>query len=151
MSIPTSPSTSREQAIPSAEVSSAQSPPQVPSNKNQHTAFQKRRFLLFIKILFKTLEQASEFDTRDKARDIVTDCTRRNRLGDPAFTPLIDVVDQRLRRHVGEAHWRRAHLYMQHYMMTRGGGGEDPRMSASSQAMRQQMASVWVPSQQAEI
>ena len=156
MSIPTSPSTTREQAIPSGETSSAQSPPQVTSNKNHvvvlgttSTAFQKRRFLLFIKILFKSLEQASEFETRDRAREIVSDCTRRNRLGDPAFSPLIDVIDQRLRRYVGEAHWRRAHMYMQHYLMTRSGG--DPRITTSSQTRRQQMVSVLISSQQADL
>lgn len=160
MSIPTTPSTTREQAIPSGDTSSsAQSPPsQVTSRKNHpmavttSSAFQKRRFLLFIKILFKSLEQASEFETRDRAREIVSDCTRRNRLGDPAFTPLIDVVDQRLRRHVGETHWRRAHVYMQHYLITRGGTG-DPHMSTSAQTTRrqQQLVSVLIPSQRAEL
>ena len=156
MSIPTSPSTAREQAIPSGETSSAQSPSHATSNKNHvvvgstSTACQKRRFLLFIKILFKSLEQACEFETRDRAREIVSDCTRRNRLEDPAFTPLIDVIDQRLRRYVGEAHWRRAHMYMHHYLMTRSGG--DPRITISSQTRRQQtMVSVLISPQQTEL
>ena len=158
MSIPTSPSTAREQAIPSGETSSAQSPSDVPTSNKNHpmvvtasTAFQKRRFLLFIKILFKSLEQASQFETRDRAREIVSDCTRRNRLGDPAFTPLIDVVDHRLRRYVGEAQWRRAHMDMQHYMMTRANGGGDPGMSTSSQTRRQPMVSMLISSEQAEL
>ena len=156
MSIPTSPSTAREQAIPSGETSSAQSPSHATSNKNHvvvgstSTACQKRRFLLFIKILFKSLEQACEFETRDRAREIVSDCTRRNRLEDPAFTPLIDVIDQRLRRYVGEAHWRRAHMYMHHYLMTRS--VEDPRITTSSQTRRQQtMVSVLISPQQTEL
>jgi hypothetical protein len=76
---------------------------------------QKKRFLLFIKILFKSLDNASP-DVRDTAKTIVSDCTRRNRLGDPDYTPLMDAIDRRLRGHVGEVRWRRAHMYMQHYM-----------------------------------
>ena len=76
---------------------------------------QKKRFLLFIKILFKSLGR-EETETRDVAKSIVSDCTRRNRLGDPQYSPLMDAIDRRLRGHVGEVHWRRAHMYMQHYM-----------------------------------
>ena len=76
---------------------------------------QKKRFLLFIKILFKSLGR-EETETREVAKTIVADCTRRNRLGDPQYVPLMDAIDRRLRRHVGEVHWRRAHMYMQHYM-----------------------------------
>jgi hypothetical protein len=86
--------------------------------RNQPTSFevqQKKRFLLFIKILFKSLDN-EETETKDAAKTIVADCTRRNRLGDPQYVPLMDAIDRRLRGHVGEVHWRRAHMYMQHYM-----------------------------------
>jgi len=83
----------------------------------QQETIQKKRFLLFIRILFKSLDQSEEdSELREIAKNIVSDCTRRNRLGDPECKPLMDAVDKRLRRHVGETHWRRAHLYMQHYM-----------------------------------
>ena len=79
---------------------------------------QKKRFLLFVKILFKSLDQSNETtsEIRENAKMIIADCTRRNRLGDPDFDPLMDAVDRRLRRHVGEVHWRKAHMYMQHYI-----------------------------------
>lgn len=78
---------------------------------------QKKRFALFVKILFKQLDRSEESaELREVAKNIVLDCTRRNRLGDPDYKPLMDAVDRRLRHHVGEAHWRRAHLYMQQYM-----------------------------------
>jgi hypothetical protein len=80
------------------------------------TLLQKKRFLLFVKILFKSLEQSADSETRETAKQIVFDCTLRNRLGDPAFTPLMDAVDQHLRGKVGESHWRRAHVYMRHYL-----------------------------------
>jgi hypothetical protein len=65
---------------------------------------QKKRFLLFIKILFKSLGQHAETETRDVAKTIVADCTRRNRLGDPQYVPLMDAIDWRLRGHVGKVH-----------------------------------------------
>jgi hypothetical protein len=78
---------------------------------------QKKRFLLFVKILFKSLDQSNETsELRENAKSIIADCTRRNRLGDPEYDPLMDAVDRRLRRHVGEVHWRKAHVYMQHYI-----------------------------------
>jgi hypothetical protein len=78
---------------------------------------QKKRFAVFVKILFKELGRSEDrAELREMAKTIVLDCTRRNRLGDPAYRPLMDAIDRRLRRHVGESHWRRAHLYLQHYM-----------------------------------
>ena len=85
------------------------------NSSNSLDVQQKKRFLLFIKILFKSLEQAPP-ELRDVAKAIVSDCTRRNRLGDPSYVPLMDAIDRRLRGHVGEVHWRRAHMYMQHFM-----------------------------------
>jgi hypothetical protein len=78
---------------------------------------QKKRFLLFVKILFKELDRSEvSLEVRNIAKTIIFDCTRRNRLGDPDYTPLMDAVQRRLRHHVGEIHWRRTHLYMQHYV-----------------------------------
>jgi hypothetical protein len=83
----------------------------------QQEALQKKRFLVFIKILFRSLDQNEETsETKEIAKGIVADCTRRNRLGDPNYRPLMDAVDKRLRRYVGETHWRRAHLYLHHYI-----------------------------------
>lgn len=86
------------------------------ANKQQQHS-QKRRFAVFVKILFRELDRSEDrAELRDIAKSIVLDCTHRNRLGDPAYQPLMEAVDQRLRRHVGEVYWRRAHLYLQHYM-----------------------------------
>ena len=79
-------------------------------------AEQKKKFLLFIKILIKTLDQSADPDIRETAKFIISDCTRRNRQGDPKYSPLMDAIDSRLRGHVGEVIWRRAHTFLQHYM-----------------------------------
>jgi hypothetical protein len=83
----------------------------------QRETIQRKQFLLFIKILFRSLDQSEDSsETIAIARGVVADCTRRNRLGDPDYRPLMDAVDKRLRRHVGETHWKRAHLYLHHYI-----------------------------------
>jgi hypothetical protein len=108
-------------------------------------ALQKKRFLLFVKILFKSLEQSADSETREKAKEIVSDCTRRNRLGDPAFTPLMEAVDRLLRGKVGEPHWRRAHVYMQHYLRR-------SQLEKAKTNHRQQVIEVSLhPTQQAEV
>lgn len=78
----------------------------------------RAQFLVFIKILFKCLDQANEPEIREKAKKIVAECTRRNRMGDPNFDPLMDAVQKRLRPCVGEALWRRSMLLLRHYMMS---------------------------------
>ena len=76
----------------------------------------RERFLIFIKILFKRLDQGSEPPVQQRAKKIVAECTRRNRLRDPQFSPLMEAVEKRLRRFVGEMHWRRAMLLLRHFI-----------------------------------
>ena len=108
-------------AIPAPSSDSSTTNNNIPSSGSKPRAdnVQKTRFALFVKILFKQLERSPDTtpELRDMAKSIVLDCTRRNRLRDPEYVPLMDAVDRRLRRHVGEAHWRRAQLYTQQYMM----------------------------------
>eukprot|EP00934_Nitzschia_sp_Nitz4_P000034 Nitzschia sp. Nitz4//scaffold1_size375055//369358//369741//NITZ4_000346-RA/size375055-processed-gene-0.93-mRNA-1//1//CDS//3329541255//34//frame0 len=76
---------------------------------NDLPVLQKKRFVLFMKIFMDTVHAADE-EAFQKARMIVADCTRRNRLGDPKYTPLMDAVQRRLRKELGETHWRRARM-----------------------------------------
>lgn len=78
-------------------------------------ARQRERFLIFIKILFKSLDER-EPHLHARAKRIVAECTRRNRLGEPDFDPLMGAIEQRLRHMVGETHWMRATAYLRHYM-----------------------------------
>jgi hypothetical protein len=79
-------------------------------------AQERENFLLFVKILFKILDEAQEPHTKSKAQRIVLECRRRSQQGDPNYNPLMDALETRLRRFVGEATWRRAHLYLHHYI-----------------------------------
>lgn len=85
------------------------------------TAQERENFLLFCKILFKILDEANEPQTRQRAKRIVLECRQRNQQGDPNFHPLMDAIEPRLRNFVGETSWKRAHVFMQHFLQCRRG------------------------------
>jgi hypothetical protein len=100
---------------PSRSVASSPPSPAPPSQ----AISQREHFLMFIKILFKCLEQANEPEVRNKAKQIVAECIRRNRQDDSNFTPLMEAVEKRLRGFVGELQWRRSLLLLRHYVNKR--------------------------------
>ncbi len=118
-------------AAPEGTTTGRKTAQEVPSNSNTtnrsatmapavKTVVQQDRenFLLFIKILFRILEQAQEPQTKLRAQRIVVECRRKYQQGDPNFAPLMEAVQRRLRRFVGEANWSKAHLFMHHYMVS---------------------------------
>jgi len=97
---------------------------------------ERENFLVFIKILFKILDQANEPETKSRAQRIVLECRRRSQAGDPNFTPLMDATEKRLRAFVGEAKWRRAHLFLHHYIVNKRGNNQPPSMGVASMRQR---------------
>lgn len=85
------------------------------SNTKSATTSKTKQFLLFIKILLKCLDATSNNILKERAKAIVGECTKRNRLGDPNYQPLQQAVEQRLRPVVGEQWWTRAQTYAQTY------------------------------------
>jgi hypothetical protein len=87
------------------------------SNSFRHPSYTSRRrvvserekFLIFVKILLHCLK-VDQVDPgiHPNAKAVVSECTRRNRMGDPNFSPLQPAVERRLRRTVGEVRWARA-------------------------------------------
>ena len=76
---------------------------------------QRSRFALFLKILFKRLENAGDTQVQQQAKRAVFVCTRRKKMGDSSFS-LVDTVEDQLRSIVGEEHWIRSHAYMRYYI-----------------------------------
>lgn len=85
------------------------------SNDSAAALSKQKSFLLFIKVLLKCLDTTGNHVLKDRTKAIVGECTRRNRMGDPAFMPLQDAVEARLRVVVGEDYWTRAQRYVQSY------------------------------------
>jgi hypothetical protein len=116
----TSPSTppnasAQEQCQSSVAVTATQSPTLIPDDIRKG----REKFLLFVKILFKCLAEGNNADATEKARRIVRECTKRNRMGDPMFASLFNATASRLRGLVGESTWRRAVLLLRHFMAKR--------------------------------
>ena len=90
------------------------------NNKNTNTDGSSRllnereQFFYFIKILLRLFEQPDNSTNdgdrlRAQATLVIRDCTRRNRRGEAAYTPLIAALERRLRPCRGmERYWRRA-------------------------------------------
>jgi hypothetical protein len=81
---------------------------------------ERELFLIFIKILFKCIERCSNGRLRQRAKAIVTECTRRNRMGDSKFSPLQDAVETRLKDIVGDMYWNQAKVYTGYYCQQKG-------------------------------
>ena len=73
-------------------------------------------FALFIKILLQSIKESGDMFLYQQVRIVIATCTKRNRMGDPNFMPLEDVLEVHLRQMVGEAHWLRALEYRRAYV-----------------------------------
>ena len=82
-----------------------------------HQSSRRMRLLIFTKIILKCLDYEPSLHL--EAKQIITDCTKKNREGFPGYDPLADVISRQLRIAVGEVHWNRAEGLMEHYIKTR--------------------------------
>lgn len=80
-----------------------------PPNERQH-------FLLFTKVLFKYLERLNNLVLKSRAKAIIAECTQRNRMGIPEYTPLMSAVERRLKQSLGEVHYARAQICYNSYL-----------------------------------
>lgn len=79
---------------------------------------QRRRveFALLVKILLKILLDQRETNLYHQVRMSISTCTNRNRMGDPSFMPLEDVLEAHLWLMVGDTYWDRAVNFQQKYL-----------------------------------
>mmetsp|Transcript_18994 Transcript_18994/g.41387 ORF Transcript_18994/g.41387 Transcript_18994/m.41387 type:complete len:257 (+) Transcript_18994:186-956(+) len=114
---------------PSSPRKPAYVPPKQPSvydnasqdhNYRGHSSKQARRtrLLVFIKIILKCLD-CEDPSIQFEAKQIIRECTRKNREGIPGYDPLADAITSQLRMTVGELHWNRAETLMSHYLKSR--------------------------------
>mmetsp|Transcript_4597 Transcript_4597/g.10176 ORF Transcript_4597/g.10176 Transcript_4597/m.10176 type:complete len:226 (+) Transcript_4597:125-802(+) len=93
----------------------AKSPSQVINGVHTN---KRTRLLVFIKIILKCLDYEDP-SLHLEAKQIITECTRKNREGIPGYDSLSDAITRQLRMAVGEVHWNRAENLMSHYLKTR--------------------------------
>ena len=101
--------------------SSQRKPVSPPTQSRPRTSMlsSKMRLMVFIKIILKCLESdLVDPNVRLKVKQVIAECTRKNREGDPDYTPLEDAIERRLRFAVDDCHWNRAKTLMDHYIVT---------------------------------
>lgn len=81
---------------------------------------ERERFLLFVKVLFRYLEKTNNHRMRQRAKTIVSECTRRNRMGDMNYSPLKEAVENRLKDVLGEEFWARIQEYFEYICQSKG-------------------------------
>lgn len=85
-------------------------------------ATEHEKFVVLVKIVLKCLDKSGDPVLKQRVKMAVADCTKRNRMGDPEYTPLLTACERRLRRTVGELYWTRAQLLFQRYCHRQGSG-----------------------------
>lgn len=80
---------------------------------------EQQKFLLFMKVALLYVKMYLSADQQVSIRKLVARCTQRNRVGDPAFTPLPSALGTRLRHALGPMHWLRVRRCFTEYCQSR--------------------------------
>ena len=92
-----------------------------PTMPRRRLISERDKFLLFIKVLLKYLARADETQRlRQRAKLIVAECTRRNRMGDLDYSPLKQAVERRLQGALGMEQWNRTQVIFDFYCQRNG-------------------------------
>jgi hypothetical protein len=79
----------------------------------------KRLFLMFIHTLFKCMKKFNfglEEELSSRAKQIINECTEKNRAGVPNYSPLTEVISSRLKSLGGiQLYWNQAEKYVLKY------------------------------------
>jgi hypothetical protein len=86
---------------------------------DRHDRGDRVEFALFLKVLLHCLERSKEYVLLEKARLVVMNCTRGYKTGDPNFSPLVEAIEIRLKKLVGDRIWKQAREYTRFYIARR--------------------------------
>ena len=70
----------------------------------------RKDLLVFVSILLKIIEQSHNFKLTLQVKAMISECVRRNRMGDEHFTPLQKSIAERVRGLVGPNYWKQAEV-----------------------------------------
>ena len=76
-------------------------------------------FLVFVKVIFLYIKSKKDRTLQRQVAAVISECTRRNRRGDPDYSPLQDAVEKHLRESLGLLHFTQAKLCFDSYCVTR--------------------------------
>lgn len=101
-----------------------------PGNSNRSKSYKndRRGFILFLHVLLKSLGKInSERDLFYKAKNVVRECLSCNRAGVAGYSPLVDVIEGRLKEIDGlNIHLEKAEGYMDRYRQRKRSSSLEP-------------------------
>lgn len=83
---------------------------------DHHDHDERVEFALFLKVLLRCLEKSKQYVLLQQARMAVMTCTNGYKMGNPSFSPLIDAIEIRLKKLVGDSIWTQARNYTKFYL-----------------------------------
>jgi hypothetical protein len=89
------------------------------SEHKLQTLEKRIEFALFLKVLLTHLRKSHQYLLMQQARLVVRRCTTGHRMGDPSSSQLVESIESRLRKLVGEQNWRLAKGLTRYFNMTR--------------------------------
>lgn len=95
---------------------------QFPPEQDYHDHDERVEFALFLKIIIRCLERSKHYFLLRQARLVVKTCTIGHKMGDPNFSPLVDAVEMRLKKLVGDRIWKQARAYTKIYLKRKQNG-----------------------------
>jgi hypothetical protein len=80
----------------------------------------REQFLMFVKIVFRLLDENNALNTNDpikrRVKAVIAECTLKNRNNDSDYVPLSSAVERRLEPILQHQIWNKAKLMMSHYL-----------------------------------
>ena len=88
----------------------------IPAEDHHNHRDERVEFALFLKVLLRCLERSKEYFILQQARLVVMTCTRGHKMGDPSFHPLVEQIEIRLKKLVGDRIWKQARALTRFYL-----------------------------------
>ena len=86
-----------------------------PNSSASEQKSRKEQFLMFTRVLMKYLEQKDQ-KMHSRAKEVIRDCAKKNKEGNPAFSSLSASMQSHLKQLVGQIYWKKAEEYLKQYM-----------------------------------
>jgi hypothetical protein len=121
-------------AAVAATVQPVQAP--VPGLEREAKA-RKERFLMFVRVLMKYLEQKDP-DMHTRAKAVIRECADKNKNKERGYESVTASMQKRLKDMVGDAYWGRAEAYLNHFLKQKEKLDAKTKQHASSSSSHQQ-------------
>ena len=134
---------SNASTVRTSNVSEARVKLEIDRAKLEKEAKQRRdKFLMFTRVLMKYLEQKDP-EMHSRAKSVIRECADKNKNKEAGYESVTASMQARLRSTVGEAYWKRAESYLNHFLKQK-----EVEMAKRKKSASDGLLTVDVPQQQ---